>query len=113
MRRTRLLPADHGPRNVPKIPRAATVARTRSVSKYSDTRSATAIGPQRNRRYMSLRPSLRTARPVLSIPHMSPDLGLSIFGGAWANVLPMTFPILPSDAWNWGYLAASFRENLP
>jgi len=30
---TVLLPADHGPRNVPKIPRAATMARSSSVSK--------------------------------------------------------------------------------
>ena len=53
------LPADHGPKNVPKIPRAATVARNRSVSKYSATKSATAIGPQRSSRYRSFFPSLR------------------------------------------------------
>ena len=78
---TRLLPADHGPRNVPKIPRAAMVARSSSVSKYSATRSATAIGPQRSRRYMSFLPSLRRARPVCSMPHRSPRLGSSMSGG--------------------------------
>ena len=100
MSSTRLLPADQGPRNVPKIPRAAMVARRSSVSKYSATRSATAIGPQRSRRYMSRRPSLRRARPVLSIPHRSPELGLSMSGGARVSALPMTRPILASDDWN-------------
>ena len=61
MSNTRLLPADHGPMAVPKIPRAAMVARSSSVSKNSATRSATAIGPQRSRRYMSFLPSLRSA----------------------------------------------------
>ena len=35
-----------------------------------------------------------------------------MFGGASASALPITLPILASDAWNWGYLAASFWENL-
>ena len=108
MRRTKLLPADHGPRNVPKIPRAAMVARSNSVSKYSATRSATAIGPHRSRRYISFLPRLRMLRPVLSIPQRSPLLGLSMFGGASASALPITLPILSSDCWNSGYFAASF-----
>ena len=62
---TSALPADHGPRNVPKMPRAAITARSSSVSKYSEARSATAIGPQRSSRNMSFLPSLRMARPVL------------------------------------------------
>ena len=78
---TRLLPADHGPRNVPKMPRAAMVARSNSVSKNSATRSATAMGPQRSRRYMSFLPRPRTPRPVLSMPHKSPALGESMSGG--------------------------------
>src|SRR5207253_4607064 len=108
IRSTRLLPADHGPRNVPKIPRAAMVARSNSVSKYSATRSATAIGPHRSRRYISFLPRLRMLRPVLSIPQRSPLLGLSMFGGASASALPITLPILSSDCWNSGYFAASF-----
>ena len=40
-----LVPADHGPANAPKIPRAATIARNVSFSNHSVARSATAIGP--------------------------------------------------------------------
>ena len=53
IRMPRLVPADHGPAKVPKMPRAATVARRSSVSNHSATRSATAIGPQRSRRNAS------------------------------------------------------------
>src|ERR1035441_333848 len=79
-----------GPRNVPKTPRAAITARNSSVSKYSDARSATAIGPQRSRRNMSFLPSLRIARPVCSMLHKSPRLGWSMSGGVVANASPMT-----------------------
>ena len=58
------------------------VARSNSVSKYSATRSATAIGPQRSSRYISFLPRLRIERPVCSMPHKSPRFGLSMFGGA-------------------------------
>ena len=98
IRRTRALPADHGPRNVPNRPRAATTARSSSVSKYSAARSATAIGPQRSRRYISFLPRLRMARPVFSMPQRSPLLGWSMLGGGVASASPMTRPILPSDS---------------
>src|ERR1035441_1813685 len=91
---TRELPADHGPRKVPKMLRAAMVARSGSVSKNSETRSAAAIGPQRKTRYKSFLPRFRIDRPVLSIPHRSPLLGLSMFGGVSANASAMTLPIL-------------------
>ena len=53
----RLVPADQGPANAPRIPRAATAARRSSVSKNSETRSAMAIGPQRRSRNASRRGS--------------------------------------------------------
>ena len=109
--RTSALPADQGPRNVPKMPRAATVPRSRSVSKYSATRSATAIGPQRNRRYKSFLPSFRRARPVCSMPHRSVRLGLSMSGGVSFSASAITLPILRSDSCSSGYFAASFWEN--
>ena len=34
-------------------------------------------------------------------------------GGASVSALPITRPILASDAWNWGYLVASFCGKLP
>src|SRR5437016_3009511 len=43
------------------------VARNNSVSKNSAARSATAIGPQRNSRYISFLASFRIAQPVRSI----------------------------------------------
>jgi len=89
-RRTRALPADQGPRKVPKTPRAATVARSGSVSKNSDTKSAAAIGPQRSTRYISFFPRLRIDRPVFSIPHRSLLLGLSMFGGVSVSAWPIT-----------------------
>ena len=91
------MPADQGPKNVPKMPRAAMVARRSSVSKNSATRSAIAMGPQRSRRYISFLPSLRMARPVWSMPHKSPRLGLSMFGGASASASAITLPILASE----------------
>ena len=48
--RTAVLPADHGPRNDPRTPPAAIVARSGSLSNHSPARSATAIGIQRSRR---------------------------------------------------------------
>ena len=104
------LPADHGPRKVPKIPRAAITARNSSVSKYSATRSATAIGPQRRTRYISRLPRLRRARPVLSMLQRSPPLGWSMSGGVVASASAITLLIFPRDFSNSGYLAASFCE---
>ncbi len=75
------LPADHGPRNDPRMPPAATVARSGSLSNHSATRSATAIGIQRSRRYASVFPSARNRRPAFSISMMSPADGSSIDGG--------------------------------
>ncbi len=111
MSSTRLLPADHGPMAVPKIPRAATVARRSSVSKNSATRSATAIGPQRRSRYISFFPSLRRLRPVWSMAHRSARLGSSMLGGGSFRASAITRPIFCSDACNTGYCAASFCEN--
>src|SRR5215213_5367827 len=71
----KLVPADHGPANAPWIPRAATAARNNSVSNHSPTRSATAIGPQRNNRYSSFLPSPRNARPTLPSCHKSAAAG--------------------------------------
>ena len=63
------------------MPRAATTARSSSVSKNSATRSATAIGPQRSRRKASLRGSPRNLRPTPSRCHSSEIEGSSIEGG--------------------------------
>ena len=61
-----MLPADHGPSAVPKMPRAAITARINSVSKNSATKSAAAMGPQRSRLKMPSLPRPRTLRPVLN-----------------------------------------------
>ena len=72
-------------------------ARNNSVSKYSATRSATAIGPQRNTRYISRLPSLRRARPVLSMLQRSPPLGWSMSGGVVASASAITLLIFARD----------------
>ena len=61
--------------------RAEIVALSSSDSNHSPTRSATGIGTQRIRRYMSRSPSPRTRHPVLSRFHRSLLLGSSIEGG--------------------------------
>ena len=60
---------------------------------------------------MSFLPSLRIARPVLSMLHKSLRLGSSISGGVVASASAMTFAIFPNDCANSGYFAASFWEN--
>jgi len=83
----RALPADHGPRKVPKIPRAAMTARNNSVSKYSPTRSATAIGPQRRDAVqISLAEMAEGAGRLQHAPEI-PLLGWSI-SVAWSRELP-------------------------
>ena len=79
-RRTAVEPADQGPRAEPKIPRAAMLARSNSVSKNSATKSATAIGPQRRRSKIPFLPRPRTSRPVLKRFQRSSGEGLSIDG---------------------------------
>ena len=62
------------------------------------TRSATAIGPQRSRRYISFLPSLRMRRPVLSMLQRSPRAGIVDVGRRRsASASPMTLAILPSE----------------
>ncbi len=63
------------------MPRAATTARSSSVSKNSETRSATAIGPHRRSRNASRRGSARNLRPTPRSSHISPIDGSSIEGG--------------------------------
>ena len=75
------VPADLGPRKDPAMPPEATVARSGSLSNHSPTRSATAIGIQRNSRYASALPSARNARPVLRISIRSAAFGSSSAGG--------------------------------
>ena len=82
---TAVEPADQGPSAVPKIPRAAIVARSSSVSKNSATKSATAIGPQRSKLNMRLLPSERKSRPTLKRLQRSSVEGLSIEGGVIAR----------------------------
>ena len=66
------LPADHGPRNDPAMPPAATVARSGSLSNHSPTRSATAIGIQRSSRYASALPSARNCAAGLAAARSDP-----------------------------------------
>jgi hypothetical protein len=110
MMRPRLVPADHGPAKAPKIPRAATAARRSSVSKNSDTRSATAIGPQRSSRNASRRGSPRNLRPTPKSSHSSPNDGSSIEGGVIETSGPSTPPMRPRLSWNVIHPAASFFE---
>ena len=49
---------------------------------------------------------------MLSMPHRSPELGLSMSGGARVSALPMTLPILRSDDWNCGILRRIFLGEL-
>ena len=58
-----VVPADQGPANAPKMPRAQTTARRISVSNHSAAKSATAIGIQRSRRWPSSRPRPRSREP--------------------------------------------------
>ena len=109
-RRTAVQPADHGPSAVPKMPRAAMVARSSSVSKNSATKSATAIGPQRRRSKMPLLPRLRTLRPVLKRFQKSSGEGESMAGGVMEQSCAKKPEISSSDAANCVYFAASFAE---
>ena len=64
IRRTAVLPADRGPSAVPKMPRAASTARSGSDSNHSETKSAADIGAHRNNRYASFFPSPRSRRAI-------------------------------------------------
>ena len=105
------VPADHGPRKLPKIPRPASVPRRSSVSNHSATRSATAIGPQRSRRNMSFFPRARNFRPAFSRPQRSPPEGASTEGGISDSRSARTDAMRPRARWNSGYFSASLREN--
>src|SRR6185369_2445855 len=89
----KLVPADHGPANEPEMPRAETVARNTSVSNHSATRSATAIGPHRNKRYSSFFPRPRNANPILPNCHASLAVGGSMEGGVIERIGASTLPI--------------------
>ena len=104
------LPADHGPRNDPRMPPAATVARSGSRSNHSATRSATAIGIQRRRRYASVLPSARNRRPAFSISITSPADGPSIDGGGDALSARSTPETRAKASRKRGHAAASFGE---
>ena len=105
--RTMPLPADHGPNRVPKMPSAATAARNRSCSNDSPTRSATAIGPHRNKRYASVLSSDLKARSVRSNAHRSRPPASSIGAGVEAKSVPMTRPSAATDDTKRGHASAS------
>ncbi len=109
--RTSVLPADHGPSDVPKTPRAATVARSRSVSNHSLTKSAAAMGPQRRSRYISFLPKPLSALPVFSSAQRSLEPGRSMSGGVSARACCKTLPSFSRVARSSVYFAASFSEN--
>src|SRR5437016_3458322 len=109
---TVLLPADHGPKNVPKMPRAAMVARSSSVSNHSAARSAMAIGPQRSRRYIFSLPSPRTPLPAFSTPITSAALGDLIEGGVMLMSDASTGPMRARTFGHSLYFSASLGEIL-
>src|SRR5262249_58699564 len=103
-------PADHGPSEWPKTPRAAIVARISSVSKNSATKSATAMGPHRSKSKIRFLPRPRTPRPVLNRFHKSSGVGLSIAGGVIELSCAKTAAISSSALAHSLYLSASFAE---
>ncbi|OLB61358.1 MAG: hypothetical protein AUI11_10025 [Acidobacteria bacterium 13_2_20CM_2_66_4] len=108
---TAALPADHGPRNDPRMPPAARAARSGSLSNHSPARSATAIGIQRSRRYASALPNARNLRPALSASNRSARDGSSTDGGA-ADDSARSTPLMRAKlARNFGYWSASLDEN--
>src|SRR5207248_5531042 len=110
-KRSAPLPADHGPRNDPRMPPAATAARSGSLSNHSPARSATAIGIQRSRRYASALPNARNLRPALSASNRSARDGSSTDGGA-ADDSARSTPLMRAKlARNFGYWSASLDEN--
>src|SRR5205085_4737193 len=103
--------ADQGPRNVPKIPRAAIVARNNSDSNHSAARSAIAIGPHRNRRYRFSLPSPRTPLPVFKSAMRSEAFGDLIDGGVMLITPESTELIRVRTFWNSLNFSASFFES--
>ncbi len=110
-RRTAAEPADHGPMEVPKIPRVATAPCRRSDSNHSATRSAAGIGPHRSRLKASFLPSARNRRPVFNSVHSSPVDGASIDGGVISSSVSRKPPSLVNVAQTSGYFPASAAEN--
>ena len=109
---TAALPADHGPRNDPRTPPAAIVARSGSLSNHSPTRSATAIGIQRSSRYASALPSARNCRPVLSnANHVARPPDRRSTAAPSSNTARSTVLIRAKLSRNVGYRSASFDEN--
>src|SRR5437870_7470703 len=98
--KTAVDPADHGPKALPKMPRAAITARNNSVSKNSPTKSATAMGAQRKRLKMPALPSRRTPRPAWKRFQKSSGLGLSIAGGVMEVSCVRTSEMDSSDSAN-------------
>src|SRR3954470_6261690 len=99
--------------NEPRMPPAAIVARSGSLSNHSPARSATAIGTQRSMRYASALPSARNARPALSSSITSYPVGSSMDGGVVAATRRRTLLILAKLFRNRGYCSASRVENAP
>ena len=100
--RLAVVPADHGPAKVPKMPRAHTIARIRSVVNHSAAKSATAIGPKRSSRYASSRP--RPRKPIAS-PASGSSSALtrrSMSGGVMDSRRSSSAEIAPSERWNSG-----------
>ena len=110
-RSTAPVPADHGPCAVPKIPRAAMAAISRSVLNHSATRSATAIGIQRSSRKPSVRPSARNRRPIFRSSHNSPAAGWLSDGGVTSSTPCNMPPSRSRVAQNSAYRAASVSDH--